>query len=458
MSVWPRTIHARLTLGYAVAFFAGLGVFSVISFSSLSSALKAVVDARLVSADRSITKILATDPGFNHTVRERLDLVMGSNLNGAILSASGKAIYSSVVALDPAVRRLILDADDNRRLTTLRTDRVAARIMVTRIVTRNGSYDYLGVWRPLDLVNELERLRVLISCAAVVVIGASAAFVGGLIARHGLKPLHAMASVASEIEAHDLSRRLGVTSDTSDLGALATTFDRMLARLEAAFERQRRFTADASHELRAPLMIVRIAAELALRREREPAAYRRVLASILQATRRLEHLTDDLLVAARADAGQISLERVDLSAVLAETLDQVAPLAESKRIQIVAKLASDAYVNVDRSGVVRAATALIDNAIKFSPEGGRVEASVTEAHDRIRFTVQDEGPGFSSDGLKYATERFWRSDTARAPGSGFGLGLAICNSIVRASGGTLAPQNAAHRGALIVVEFPRVTE
>lgn len=454
MITWPRTLHARLTFGYAVAFFAGLVAFAVISYTSLDAALKRVVDARVRSAETAIVNILVGHPEVDHATRERLDLVIGSNMSGAVFSASGRAVYSSVVSIAPSMRAIVLRADDKPRLTRLYIKGAAGRLVTQRIVTQDGSYVYVGIWRQLDLVEELERLAIVIFGVSVVVIGGSGALVGSMVAQQGLMPLRAVAALASEIEAHDLSRRLGVESDTSELGQLSTTFNRMLARLEDAFERQRRFTADASHELRAPLAVIHVAADLALRRERDPAAYRRVLSSILRATQQLEDLTDRLLAAARADAGHVRVERVDFSALVAEALEHLLPLAESKRVKLIASLQPLAFVNADRLGIVRVVVALVDNAIKFSPEGGSVVACVTEERGRVRLALQDVGPGFSEEGLQHATDRFWRNDAVRAPGTGSGLGLAICYSIVRASGGTLALKNATERGALVVAEFP----
>ena len=454
MIAWPRTISARLTLGYAVAFFAGLIVFAVISFTSLDGALKSIIDARLQNAMRSVATVLFVDPVVKHPTRERLDLVTGSNMSDVVLSQSGHAVYSTAISIIPEMRALVLRARDVPHLTTLRSGDFAGRVITQRVRTRNGSQVYVGIWRPLDLVGAIERLRIVVLAIAVVVIGSVAILVGALVARQGLAPLRAVAALASEIEAHDLSRRLGVERDSSELGQLATTFDRMLARLEDAFERQRRFTADASHDLRAPLSIVHVAAEYALRRERDPAAYRRVIASILQATQQLEELTDRLLLAARADAGYVCIERIDLSALVAETLARLTPLAETKHVTIATTLPKPAFVNADRLGIVRAIVALVDNAIKYSPAGGFVTAAVTEERANVRLTVTDEGPGFTTDGLRHATDRFWRSDESRVPGSGSGLGLAICESIVRASGGMLVPRNAAGSGASVLVEFP----
>jgi signal transduction histidine kinase len=451
---FPRTLHSRLTFAYSVAFCAGLILFAAISYTSLDAALKTVVDARLRNAEVAFADILARDPEIDHATRERLELILGASLSGAVFSDDGRALYSSIPSIAPSTRAVVSRAGDLPRLTTLRIGGASGRLVTHRIVTRDGSHAYIGIWRQLDLVDELERLALIILSISVVVIGGSAVVVGSMVARQGLTPLRAVATLASEIEANDLSRRLGVQSDTSELGRLATTFDRMLARLEAAFERQRQFTADASHELRAPLSVIHIAAELALRREREPEAYRRVLASILRATQQLEDMTDRLLTAARADAGQTQAERVDVAALVAEAVDQMRPLAEPKRVVLAAQAPRAAFVDGDRSGISRAIVALLDNAIKFSPPGGSVVASVTEEQRWVRIVVQDEGPGFSAEGLARATDRFWRDDAARMPGSGSGLGLAISDSVVRASGGTLVLQNAGRRGALVVMAFP----
>lgn len=451
---WPRTIQARLTFGYAIAFAVGLTIFAVTSFASLDAALKAVIDSRVQSAETLMGRIVAADAAVGHATRERLDLVTGTNLSSVVFAEDGRAVYSSASTIAPAMRALVLQADNTPHLATFRIGGLAGRIVTQRILTMGGRYRYLGVWRQLDLVESLEAFRIVSFTTAAVLICLSAVLVGTLVARQGLRPLRAMAQLAEEIEAHDLSRRLDLRDDRSELGQLAATFDKMLARLEGAFERQRRFTADASHELRAPLAVVHVAADLALRREREPAAYQRVLTSILRATQQLEALTDHLLLAARADAGYVNLERLDLSALLSDTLEQLTPLAESKRVRLVAAVQNRAFVNVDRAGVARAIIALVDNAIKFSPEGGEVTASVTSDAERVRLAVEDDGPGFSDEGLQHATDRFWRSDPARAPGSGSGLGLAICDSIVRASGGSLIPQNAAGRGACVLLEFP----
>ncbi len=452
MNGWPRTLHARLSVGYAAAFFVGLSIFAIISYVSLHSALRDVVDSRLQSTSVSIAEILAADPTINHETRQRIDFVVGSNLNSAVLSQSGRALYSSAVSIAPVVRASVSQAGVLPQILTVRSNSFAARMIVQRLPGNHGSV-YVGVWRQLDLIQALEHLRILIFGSAVVLISVSALFVGQLVARQGLRPLRSMAALASEIEAHDLSQRLGLESD-SELGQLASTFDRMLERLQDAFERQRQYTADASHELRAPLSVVHLAAELALRRPRDPTAYRRVLASILQATQQLEDLTENLLAAARADGGQIAIERVDLSALTALALEQLLPLAQAKKVRIVASLQPETYVNVDRFGMARATVALVDNAIKFSPEGGALIAAVSREDAHVRLTLHDEGPGFTAEGLEHATDRFWRSSPSGAPGGGSGLGLAICHSVVRASGGRLVPQNADDGGALIVVEFP----
>lgn len=453
MTGWTRTLQGRLTAGYAIAFFIGLLAFAAVSFAAMDGALKIITDDRLKNSELPMAKVLNAGPVSGPVTKERLDLLVGSTRTGAVFSANGRTVYSSAATVPPSMREIIMQAGDAPRLMALRIDGAAGRVVTQRIALRDGSFAYVGIWRQLDLVAELERVAALTLAAAVVVIGVSAILVGSLVARAGLRPLSAVATLASEIEAHDLSRRIGLRDDPSELGRLATTFDRMLARLEDAFERQRRFTADASHELRAPLSVIHVAADLALRREREPAAYRRVLASILRATQQLESLTDALLLAARADAAHADIERVEVSTVVQEALEHLSPLLESKHIKLVTSLKPATFIRADRSGLGRVIIALVDNAIKFSREGGSLVASVSEARGRVRLTLQDEGPGFSDEGLLRATDRFWRSDAARVPGKGSGLGLAISDTIVRASGGTLELRNAATGGALVVVEF-----
>lgn len=450
----PRTLNARLTRGYALAFFAGLTIFAALSFVSLDAALKTVVDARLLNAEAAILEILTHDSGFNHATRERLELVIGSNLNVAVFSSDGRAVFSSIPSIEPATRAFILRADATPLLATLPIGGSSGRLVRQRLQTRTGAALVIGVWRQLDLVQELERLALIIFGAAVVIIAASAVLVGSLVAKQGLSPLRTVATLASEIEAHDLSRRLGIVPDASELGNLATTFDRMLARLEAAFERQRRFTADASHELRAPLSVIQIAAELALRRDRDPPAYKHVLTSILQATAQLVELTDRLLQAARADAGWTQLEPVDLGAVAREAVEHALPLAKRKDVILVAEIRNEACAEGERPALKRAVIALLDNAIKMSHAGQTVTATVTRTGPRASIEVRDQGPGFSAEGLAHATERFWRDDRARAPGTGSGLGLAISDSIVRACGGILTLENVPDGGATVVITFP----
>lgn len=451
---WPRTLQGRLTAGYSIAFFAGLVGFAIISYAALDAALRAVIDAPLRVTEGTISTMLADDAQVDHPARLRLGRAVGSTLNGAVFSSDGRAVYSSVVTIDPSIRAEVLRAGDLPRMTVIAENGNADRLVTHRVSTGGGRYAFVGVWRPLNLVEDLKHLFIAILAAAILLIGGTSLVVGRLVAREGLKPLAAVATLASEIEAHDLSRRLGMHTDDSELGRLATTFDRMLERLDAAFERQRRFAADASHELRAPLSVIHVAADLALRREREPSAYRRVLTSILGATQQLEGLTDRLLTAARVDAGQLQIERIDLSVVVRDVLQQFAPLAEQKSVTFISQLESAAFANVDRPGILRAVVAIVDNALKYSPPGGTLTVAVSEAHGAVQLTIRDDGPGFSADGLTHAMDRFWRDDQARARGGGAGLGLAICNSIVRACGGTLGLENAAGHGGLVRMEFP----
>jgi signal transduction histidine kinase len=451
---WFRTLHGRLTVGYAIAFLLGLVAFAAVSFAALDAGLKHIVDVRLKSSQSAVVRLITVDPEIGHATRERLALVMGANINGAIFSSSGRAVFSNFTGIVTQTREIVLHATGVPQLSTMTISGAAGRMATQRTTTTDGRTLYVGLWRRLDVVHDFERFSALVFGLAVVVIGGIAIFIGATVARQGLTPLRAVAEMVSEIEAHDLSRRLGIENDPSELGRLCMTFDRMLERLELAFERQRRFTADASHEFRAPLAVIRSAADLALRREREPAAYQRVLTSIVEATERLEMLTGDLLEMARADAEEIELKPVELTNSIDEALDAMRPLALARSVTLNSVHAMPAFVQANRAALVRVVVAVVDNAVKATPAGGAVEVSVDPAESGlITMRVHDTGPGFSRQALERATDRFWRDDTVRAPGSGSGLGLAICDAIVRACGGSLRLANAPRGGAVVLISL-----
>ena len=298
-----------------------------------------------------------------------------------------------------------------------------------------------------------------------------AALGGYWLATRALRPVRLITRAAEEIEESDLSRRLNLKS-RDELGALAATFDRMLARLEAAFARQRQFTGDASHELRTPLSIVATEVERTLAAPRTPQEYRRTLEVIQSENAYMGQLVGHLLTLARADAGQLRLrdEPLDLSDVALEVVEREAPLAHERGVALSTGVLPELRVRGDRTALGLALGNLVENAIKYAgragqPEGGRVRVE-TGAADRAGESgrrvawvrVEDDGPGIAAEHLPHLFERFYRADVARthddAAPDGSGLGLAIAHEIARAHGGAIRVESVVGCGSTFTFELP----
>jgi heavy metal sensor kinase len=241
------------------------------------------------------------------------------------------------------------------------------------------------------------------------------------------------------------------------LAELATVLNSTFDRLEAAFERQSRFTADASHELRTPLAIVRSHAELALSRPRSPEEYREALAASLRAACRMTALVESLLTLARADAGRLELARVpvDLRRVVEEGMGLLRPLAGQKEVSLSSRL-ERAEVSGDPLRLSQVVNNLLSNAVQYNRTGGAVTVELGEEGEEVVLKVADTGRGIAPEDRQHLFERFFRADRARGRDSGgCGLGLAICKSIVEAHGGTIGYDSLAAQGSVFWVRLPR---
>jgi signal transduction histidine kinase len=289
-----------------------------------------------------------------------------------------------------------------------------------------------------------------------------AILVGGWIAGRALDPVDRMITEVREItDGRSLHRRLAVPMERDEVGRLAETLNQMMTRLERSFAALRRFTADASHELKTPLTVVRAGVERAITR---PGMAPEVLAPLeetLQEVNRMTELLDALLTLARADEGRADLHRepVDLREIIEEAGETGELLAEHAGVAIDIRLPSEPLVvPVDRSRMRQLALNLIENAVKYTPRGGQVSVELAGDNGRAVFTVADTGIGIAPGDLLHVFDRFWRADSARTRTSeraGTGLGLAICKWIAEAHGGTIEVQSRPGRGTIFTVGFPR---
>jgi heavy metal sensor kinase len=313
------------------------------------------------------------------------------------------------------------------------------------------------VGHDLDEVDEVLE-RMLLTMLALLPLGLLVAGAGGYaLAGRALAPVGQIVRSAAEISETDLSRRLPVQKK-DELGRLATTFNALIERLQRAFERQRQFTADASHELRTPLAIIRAVTTQQLMQPRSAEVYEKALRQIDEASGYMARLVNHLLVLARADAGQVRLEREVLD--LAELLENVAgQVGEATGRSIPVRTGSAVRVTGDPVRLTELFLNLLENAVKYTPPDGRVGVQVEAIPSAARVAVEDTGIGIPPEHLPHIFERFYRVDRARArEEGGTGLGLAISRWIAEAHGGSIQASSEPGRGTTMTVILPRAEE
>lgn len=283
---------------------------------------------------------------------------------------------------------------------------------------------------------------------------------GYFLAGRTLRPIDDIARTAQAIHASDLHQRLNHLGPHDEVGRLADTFDAMLDRLEAAFIRERRFTGDASHELRTPLTALKGRIGVTLSQSRQPQQYVETLQEMEGQVDRLIRLSSDLLFIARLDQGQMEpqMERIDVQDFLGAVVDQIRPLAAAKAITLTETISPGLTVLGDMDLLIRLFLNLLDNALKYTLENGRVRISADQNKTDLRITIADNGSGIAAEHLPYLFDRFYRAETSRlrsgADAGGSGLGLAIANEIVRAHGGQLRVESQLEQGTSFIVLFP----
>jgi two-component system OmpR family sensor kinase len=267
-----------------------------------------------------------------------------------------------------------------------------------------------------------------------------------------VRPVYEVIDQAEGLGARSLDNRISAYADTVEYRRLVDVLNTMLDRIENAFEAQRRFTADASHELRSPLTVLRGELELALRRERSPEEYREVLESGVEEVRRLSQITENLLTLARSDAGALAPNPgpVDATEVVARIVDRLRPVARAREVTVCVE-GEPLTLEIDRGLLGQVTWNLVENAIRFSPPGGTVEigleADAVAGGAGVRLTVRDRGPGPGAE-PEALFRRFFREDPARARGNA-GLGLAIVRAIAEAHGGDVGVRARAGGGTEI---------
>jgi len=312
-----------------------------------------------------------------------------------------------------------------------------------------------------EAVNQraLRQLRIYSVVALAVLFVASIA-IGWSVAGLVVRPIGRITTVARAIQGTDLSRRIGMGGPQDEFRELADTFDDMLDRLDDAFEAQRRFVQEASHELRNPLAVLRANLDVAIEDEDASVEEFRDAAGVAQrAASRMSSLVDDLLLYAHHERPEVERDPIDLAAVVRETVADFVAGAEAAGVELVADVAERLPVVGDPSALRRGLANLLSNAIRVSDPGGAVEVTAGHDAEKVWMAVRDEGPGIADDDLQRVFQRFWRGDRSSAREDGrSGLGLAIVRQVAEGHGGQTTVRSTVGVGSTFTIWLPRYVD
>jgi heavy metal sensor kinase len=452
------SIRVRLTLWYVALLALILLVFSGVLYVSLSRSLSEELDMTLsAEAARLITSVDFED-GALHLGAGPDNLRIGTVATLSDASGTHLLVYDPRQPLPVLPDPLNAAAHGRATFATASfQDGTEWRVMTTPVIENGTTIAILRVGRPVAEVNAtLRQLALLLALAVPFTLLVASA--GGLfLAGRALDPIDRITRAAAAISGDDLSRRLGFRGSRDEVGRLAATFDRMLDRLDRSFRRQRQFTADASHELRTPLTMLASEIDVALQRTRTPAEYEDLLRSLREDTARMSQLVAELLTLARADAGQqlLTREELDLGEVAGSVVLAMQPLAMQRGVKLLEHIDSPVPVAGDQTRLTQLLMNLVDNGLRYTPEGGMVSVSVRVNGEWAELRVEDTGSGIAAEHLPHLFERFYRADQARARSEGgAGLGLAIVQWIAQAHGGQITVNSGPGQGSAFTVQIP----
>jgi heavy metal sensor kinase len=450
------SLRVRLTLWYVLLLALILAGFCTFIYLRLLRDLYSEADRLLVDEARGLASAVQTDDASNisgllNDVPAGTIVVIADTASGSVLASQSGSTQAAAdlraIAVRPAtdadIQGVTLAGDTTWRLATLTVTDANDTEWIVRVA--RSDRDVEAALRQL-----LAQMAFAVPLVLLVAI-ASGLFLAG----RALDPIDAITRTAAQIGAEDLGRRLGLRG-RDELARLAATFDSMLDRLERAFDQQRQFTADASHELRTPLAMLMSQIDITLERPRTADQYQQTLRSMRDDVAELSRLVSELLMLARAEAGQepLASEQLDLAELASGVASSMEPLASAHHIQLVARECTDAPIIGDETRLMQLVVNLVDNAIKYTPPGGVVTVATRHEPGWAIVEVADTGPGIQPEHRQRIFERFFRSDSARSRGGGAGLGLAISRWIAEAHGGEIRVESGPTGGTRFCVRLP----
>ena len=455
---WWRShsVRMRLTLWYVAAMMVVLGVYVFGVYTFVSRNVSDSLDERLradfywaaATVDEGPDGLIMPFPQIDLLLEEESPWVQ-------VWSADGKLL---LLSNDEARRRPIVESQALAKqgedmIESLPTAGVPIRILSRRSYIVDRPVTVQVARSEAAMRQELRDLSLILIFGLPV--GVVIAGLGGYaLARRALAPIEQMTERARTITAERLSDRLPVAHPENEMGRLASVFNETLARLEGSFDQMRHFTADVSHELRTPLTAIRSVGEVGLRGHRNEASYRSIIGSMLEEVDRLSQLVDRLLALSRAGTQQppFALDTVDFAALADDVVSHLGVLAEEKGQTLAIEKIASPRVRADRLVLRQALINLVDNAIKFTPQSGRVRIRLSETPSLAVVDVIDSGPGVLPHAREHIFDRFYRTDGSEVVGTG--LGLSLARGGVEAIGGRLTLEQTGPEGSTFRITIP----
>jgi heavy metal sensor kinase len=457
-----NSVRTRLTLWYLFAFGILLVGFSIFAYTAFSKILYERLDHSLANGLQSLAtefqnEVIEVHGNIAEGARESLNELQLPGIYTAIFEGERLLAFSYPEGHQP-LSPAALGIDKRGGIVTQTIDgfgKDGARL-ASATVTIDKTEIFITVAEPLhDLREQLESVRRIfyLGLPATLLIAGLGGF---LLARQNLSPVVNMSQQAKQISATNLQQRLRVSNPKDELGQLAEGFNELLARLEHSFESMREFMADASHEFRTPLAIIRGEADVVLSQDRNDHEYKESLAIIQDEAKRLSRIVDDMLALARADAGQyhLKVQEFYINDLLEEVCRAMQALAIKKQVTLTLLSTDDLPFHGDEDLIRRMILNLLDNAVKYTPADGLVTVKLERQTSAICITVADTGVGIPADARSQIFERFYRVDKARSrTEGGSGLGLAIAKWVAEAHHGSIDLHSQPGKGSTFTVRL-----
>lgn len=450
------SIGLRLAAWYFVVFACGLAAFSVAAWFAMRASLYHAIDDELRDRVRGVASFMERQIS-SLSVSELRDEFWEHSVLGPggdlfqVCDRQGQWLYRSAALENENVPIELPHKLIRPRFESVELQRHLLRFYSQRIVVDGKPYTV----QVAALMNEgfeaLERFRLMLLFGAPLLLVAASA--GGYwLSTRALAPVDEISRAAQRIGIESLTDRLQVPQTGDQIQRLSETLNATFSRLEASVLRMKQFTADASHELRAPIALIRTTAEVAVQKDRPASEYREALDEILEESERTSQMVDSLMLLARADSGRETLERqpVDACAIVRGAVEQGEKLARKHGLRFSANVPDGPIpIRADADAVRRALFILIDNAVKYTPEGGAIRVDLNARDGFAIAAVTDTGIGIAKEDLAHVFDRFWRADKARSrEQGGTGLGLSIAKWIVETHEGSIGVDSALGKGSV----------